>query len=70
MPRDLLTGRFLGESPDTGARYIAREGRVYARTGEGERAVSTALSANGRELDRFERAFQAAKAQRKGNSRK
>lgn len=44
--------------------YVARDGKVFAITPEGEREVSTALSANGRDLARFERALNKARAQR------
>lgn len=45
--------------------YRAREGRVYASTPEGEVEVGTALSANGRDLERFERALEIARNQRR-----
>jgi hypothetical protein len=44
--------------------YVARDGKVYAKTPDGEREVSTALSANGRDLARFEKALDRARAQR------
>jgi hypothetical protein len=33
--------------------YYAEYGRVFARTPEGTREVATALSSNGRDLERF-----------------
>ena len=44
--------------------YYAEDGKVYARTSEGTHEVSTALSANGRDLERFERALNIARTQR------
>lgn len=64
MRRDLLTGQFVGESPHSGASYYARDGRVYAKTADGEQIAATALSANGRELEQHDRALQAARHQR------
>ena len=44
--------------------YFARDGKVYAKTPEGTREVTSALSANGRDLARFEAALEVARAQR------
>ena len=49
--------------------YYAEDGKVFARTPEGTREVSTALSANGRDLERFERALNIARAQREAAHR-
>ena len=46
-------------------RYIARDGRVYVKeTGKPEREAGTALSASGRDLERFEKALNEARRQR------
>lgn len=45
-------------------RYIAKRGRVYLHDGDGYREVSSALTARGRDLQRFDRAVHIAKAQR------
>lgn len=45
-------------------RYFARDGRVFVKVdGESPREVSTAITARGRELERFERALHKATAQ-------
>jgi hypothetical protein len=45
-------------------RYYARDGRVYVKpTGEPEREVTTAVTTSGRDLERFERALDSARAQ-------
>jgi predicted DNA-binding transcriptional regulator AlpA len=44
--------------------YYAENGRVFARTPKGTREVTTALSSNGRDLERFERALNIARTQR------
>lgn len=44
--------------------YTARDGKVIARTPEGDREVATALGTGGLHLERFERALCRAKAQR------
>jgi hypothetical protein len=49
--------------------YFARDGKVFAKTPDGEREVSTALSANGRDLARFEKALDRARAQRRTERR-
>lgn len=52
-------------SADTGARYFARDGKVYAKRLDGAVAeAATALSADGRELDRHQAALYNAQAQR------
>ena len=52
-------------SQDSGARYFARDGAVYARKLDGSVVeAGTALTANGRELDRHNSALEAARAQR------
>lgn len=46
-------------------RYFARDGRVFVQTlGEAPRQVSSALTPQGRELERFERAAKTAQQQR------
>lgn len=51
----------LGQLPN---RYYARDGRVYVKVdGEAPREVSSALTARGRELERFEKALQKATRQ-------
>lgn len=48
-------------SPDTGASYFARDGKVYAKRLDGAvEEAGTALSANGRELDRHQAALSNA----------
>ncbi len=44
--------------------YFAKDGRVYARTPNGTVEAPTALSANGRDLERHDRALQIARVQR------
>ena len=44
--------------------YYADGGKVYAKTPDGTREVGSALSANGRDLARFDAALQVARAQR------
>jgi hypothetical protein len=52
-------------SPDTGARYFAVNGSVCAKLPNGEIVeAATALSANGRELDRHDRVLAIARKQR------
>lgn len=51
-------------SPDTCASYFARDGKVYARRGGVTEEAGTALSANGRELDRHQAALDVARLQR------
>lgn len=51
-------------SADTGASYFVHEGQVYAKLLDGSMvAAATALSANGRELDRHDRALAVARRQ-------
>jgi hypothetical protein len=45
-------------------RYNVRNGRIFARVEGEEREVSTALTANGRDLAQFEQALARARAQR------
>lgn len=53
-------------SKDTGARYYARHGKVFAQPRDGGSAYEcgSALSAHGRELERFEAALNEARRQR------
>jgi hypothetical protein len=44
--------------------YYAEGGKVFARTPEGTREVTTALSSTERDLERFERALTIARTQR------
>lgn len=44
--------------------YFARDGKVYAATPEGEVEAATAMSADGRDLERHDRVLQVARAQR------
>ena len=50
--------------------YYAKDGKVYAKTPEGAREAATALSANGRDLERHDKALQVAKAQRQARETK
>jgi hypothetical protein len=53
-------------SRDSGSSYFARDGKVFVRRGRGmAEECGTALTANGRELERFELALDAARAQRR-----
>lgn len=49
--------------------YYAEGGKVFARTPEGTRVVTTALSTEGRDYARFQRALTIARAQREAAHR-
>lgn len=51
-------------SEDSGARYFARDGKIYAKRNGVTEECGSALTANGRELDRFQFALDAARRQR------
>jgi hypothetical protein len=46
------------------ARYYAEGGKIYAVTATGVEERGTALTANGRDLEAFDRALQQARRQR------
>jgi hypothetical protein len=48
----------------TTGRYRIRDGRIYAVVDGTEREMSTALTADGRDLEQFERAMEEARKQR------
>lgn len=48
----------------SGHRYFARDGRVYVEQGGSVRETSSAVTANGTDLERFDAALEIARRQR------
>src|SRR5206468_1924836 len=59
-----LRDRRHEEETMTTTTYYAEHGSVFARTPDGTREVTTALSSTGRDLARFDRALSIARTQR------